>query len=766
MSRLRTPRRWSCLALALVGGGCAPSPTPLTWRVELEDASLLARAAVVDARILRGGCGGPEVYGTALRPGGVMALAPPVLEAGVWGFAASAQDSGCVRFADVCDEIVLPGTTLVVSSPSRLGAEVAACAGARCDDGSCRTEDRDGDGVGVCLAGEPLGACDCDDGDGDVRPGAADACGDRMDEDCDGFDDECDVDCDGFPAGRDGVTDGRDCDDADAAVHPSGSSTALSGLADGDRLARGCDAMPATRPVSDGCRVVMERPEGDGVDQDCNGFVDDGPGCTDPGDRDRDGARACSPGVTSGCDPDDCDPGISPSRSEVCGNEIDEDGDGVVRPCDADDADGDGQRAVGAGGTDCDDGDPRTFLGAPDDCRTAAAESCAAPIGCAEQGGDGDGDGYVARAASGRGDCDDSDPAIRPFAGEDPCDGEDNDCDGVVDEVVRPRDQRPGRTEGCVRSGGGATPVDYDASSASSEYCGGCGIVTSSREDCCAGTPTAIDQPSQCGACGWSCGPHTRCDRVGQDDDGDVFACACAPGEGGRWTDCNGSLSAAGGDGCEVDLDTDERNCGDCGVRCELDNASEECVMGGCAVAACDAGFGDCDSVASTGCETPLTGLAGCGRCGETCSGVRNAVATCNASRRCDYTACEAGFADCDGDRTNGCEAATSSALTSCGSCTVDCNTLVRNANGRTCVMGMCGFGTCAAGFGDCDGSAANGCEQSLETTAHCGACRNACGPGESCSAGGDCTCGAAAAESGPACGAGASCVGGACVGA
>jgi hypothetical protein len=812
MSRARSHRSLAAsraaLALASLGIACAPAPTSLTWQVQLEDASLLSRAAVVDARILRGGCDGPEIYGAALRPRGAMALAPPALEPGVWGFAASAHDASCVRFADVCDEITLQGVTSVVSVLARV-TEEPACTAARCDDGSCRTEDRDGDGVGVCLAGEPLGACDCDDADRDVRPGAPDPCGDRVDQDCDGFDDECDADCDGFPEGRAGVADGRDCDDSDPEVHPSGSPSDLWGLADGDRLTHGCEAMPTPMPVSDACmRDAMGMPVGDGIDQDCNGFVDDGAGCTDPNDRDRDGARACEAGETRGCDTDDCDPGIAPSREEVCGNEIDENSDGVTEPCDPGDGDGDGQRATSAGGTDCDDADPRTFLGAPDDCRTPEAESCEAPIGCAEQGGDADGDGYVARATSGRGDCDDTDPTIRPFAGEDPCDGVDNDCDGIVDEVVRPRDPTPGVFDGCVRAGGGAVPLDYNASSASSEHCGGCGLATSADEDCCGGVRTPIDQVGQCGACGRGCGIHTRCQESGTNEDGNVYECVCAPDATGRWADCDGTIPSGGG--CESDLDTDvsncgtcgrpcgpnERceagscvcegsfldcdgmtstgcevngaldvaNCGRCGMACTLAAASEACVMGACAIASCDAGFGDCDMAAANGCETPLSTLTHCGRCGETCGSIANATRTCSSARRCDYTSCTSGFADCDMNRSNGCETATSSTLTACGSCTTNCNTTVLNATGRTCVMSTCGYGACAAGFGDCDANRANGCERALDTITHCGACGNACGAGETCNASGDCACGATAAPSGPACGATAVCMVGTCV--
>ena len=47
-----------------------------------------------------------------------------------------------------------------------------------------------------------------------------------------------------------------------------------------------------------------------------------------------------------------------------------------------------------------------------------------------DPGTDDDGDGYTIED----GDCDDGDPAIHPGVGSDGCDGEDNDCDGDVDE--------------------------------------------------------------------------------------------------------------------------------------------------------------------------------------------------------------------------------------------------------------------------------------------------------------------------------------------
>jgi hypothetical protein len=70
----------------------------------------------------------------------------------------------------------------------------------------------------------------------------------------------------------------------------------------------------------------------------------------------------------------------------------------------------------------------------------------------------------------------------------------------------------------------------------------------------------------------------------------------------------------------------------------------------------------------------------------------------------------------------------------SCGTCGP-----VPNATAM-CTAGRCGF-TCAAGFGDCDGNAGNGCETDLDTsTSHCGACGRGCSPSLVCN-GGTCAC-------------------------
>jgi hypothetical protein len=64
------------------------------------------------------------------------------------------------------------------------------------------------------------------------------------------------------------------------------------------------------------------------------------------------------------------------------------------------------------------------------------------------------------------------------------------------------------------------------------------------------------------------------------------------------------------------------------GTGCSLQNASAACTAGACGLVACQPGFGDCDLVASTGCEVSLqTSVSNCGMCGRACS----AGSTCGA---------------------------------------------------------------------------------------------------------------------------------------
>ncbi len=166
---------------------------------------------------------------------------------------------------------------------------------------------------------------------------------------------------------------------------------------------------------------------------------------------------------------------------------------------------------------------------------------------------------------------------------------------------------------------------------------------------------------------------------------------------------------------------------------CVLGHATARCGPNGCAVDQCAAGWGDCDNDPTNGCEADLTGGATCGRCSVACKD-------------------EAPFCS-----NGGCVSACSAGQTLCGTSCVDTQTspnhcgptcaacIVLNAT-ATCTIGVCGYDTCNATYGDCDGNRTNGCETSLLSDRTCGTCTNDCTTQtalhtvKACGSGGTCT--------------------------
>lgn len=196
--------------------------------------------------------------------------------------------------------------------------------------------DADGDGYGdaamsvTTCDGAPAGYVadntDCNDADGAINPGAAEVCN-GIDDNCNGDIDEgltfetwyADADgdsygdadmtvttCDGAPAGY--VADNTDCNDADASINPGAAEV--------------CN----------------------GVDDNCDGNVDEGVLITFYVDADGDGygdaamsTEACeAPAgyVADNTDCNDADATVNPGATEVCGNGVDENCDGVIDDAD------------------------------------------------------------------------------------------------------------------------------------------------------------------------------------------------------------------------------------------------------------------------------------------------------------------------------------------------------------------------------------------------------------------------------------------------
>ena len=466
-------------------------------------------------------------------------------------------------------------------------------------DAVIRYLDGDGDGYGAlesraCQEAPDLVdiAGDCDDDNPAVSPGGTETCN-GLDDDCDGQLDEegtgtllyADIDGDSYGdesrvregcsalTGESAVA--GDCDDTDAAVHPDQ-------LDDCDEVDSDCDGEtdedhPPSTWYYDGDNdgwgapaprlQLCEAPDGwvtamgdcddsaptaypgavetcDGVDQDCDGSVDEDAagGVSGWPDLDGDGygdgnaaaVTLCGSSAGYATNTEDCDDrsaAISPAGVEVC-DTVDNDCSGLAddSPVDAlaiyADADGDGYGDDGATG-----------------------------FGCADAGW-----------ATSPGDCLDTDAGIHPAANE-RCNGADDNCDGVTDTdavdigewyVDADRDGYGGGsprfacTAGITEVGtaGDCDDTAYEISPAATELCNG-------YDDNCDGL-VDDDDPTL-----------TEFLRWYQDLDGDGY------GTGSARLACEGHLDEAGADGdCN---DTDASISPGQAEICDPSNLDEDC---------------------------------------------------------------------------------------------------------------------------------------------------------------------------------------------
>jgi hypothetical protein len=434
----------------------------------------------------------------------------------------------------------------------------------------------------------------------------------------------------------------------------------------------------------------------------CNGqcvSIDDPAyGCGDGSCQPCAPAHATATCSSGACAVDQCDPGYSDCDADAsngCEAQLDSDpdncgacGTGCIAPhatavCSS------GQCGIGS----CDSG----FV----DCNTDATDGCEANI-------DADPDNC--------GDC----GVVCPATGGNPV------CSLGQCEISN----CPTGTEECDGNPATVCETDLNTDAANCGFCGNACSLANATSNCsagacavtacnsgfadCDGNPANgcevnLDLSSQnCGGCAKACtNPNgtTTC-----------VSSVCVPNCSGGSDDCDGDPA----NGCETSTATDPQNCGACSVACGTSNGTAGCAAGQCTIA-CNSGFGDCDGSALNGCESQLNSSANCGACNTACNPA-NGTGSC-ASGACTVTSCNSGYDDCDGNASNGCEVNLAIDAQHCGDCTTACN-----ASGGTpsCSGGACGI-SCSSGFGNCDGSALNGCETNLGTTTNCGACGNAC---------------------------------------
>ena len=209
---------------------------------------------------------------------------------------------------------------------------------------------------------------------------------------------------------------------------------------------------------------------------------------------------------------------------------------------------------------------------------------------------------------------------------------------------------------------------------------GVCMPVCDSGYSDCDGDPTngcetvIATNPMHCGAC-----------NVGCDTSFQVCAAAscqvstCPAGQG----DCDAVASD-----CETELTSNVEACGFCDNVCSVSHGTPSCVAASCAIAACEPGFDDCDGLVTSGCEANLAGdPAHCGGCGQACANPHGTTSC--AGGTCSPT-CSVGWGNCDSVAQNGCETPFGT-VANCNSCGNVCPNAMSGAS-AVCNAGVCGY--------------------------------------------------------------------------
>jgi hypothetical protein len=229
---------------------------------------------------------------------------------------------------------------------------------------------------------------------------------------------------------------------------------------------------------------------------------------------------------------------------------------------------------------------------------------------------------------------------------------------------------------------------------------------TNKRLDGC--ETNILTDPANCGGCGTKCVAANSAGAC----TGGVCVCACNPG----FADCN--LDHCTTDGCEVNLLTDNANCGTCGNACTVPSTS--CRLGACV---CPLG----EALCGGSCISVTSDPVNCGGCGAICSNNHITNPTCG-NGSCNG-ACDFGWGDCNANKlVDGCESDLTTDNSHCGVCGTACPV------GSSCQAGLC---TCLTFGQTLCGSA---CTDTQTDSNNCGGCNNVCPNGSPC-VGGSCSC-------------------------